>query len=503
VGQGELLDHGFFREIVVSTSVAVVVVGGDGTISFVSGPAARALGAGRQVVLEGSRFIDLFVLSEAATITAYLESLRQLPAGQSRWHEATVQVGDGARVIEMDGVNLQSSPHVAGFVLTVSDVTEQRRRDDKLQRAARTDPLTGLLNRAGLGPKLDLLARKSSGAGCVALLDIDNFKLVNDSLGHDVGDEILRRVGLCLGQMLREAAGLARIGGDEFVVVLRDSTAEEAHVCFEKLTAALGSLGLVGGHEVGVSASIGIAETDGAATGGQLLQRADMAMYWAKSGKKGNIWVYCVDDVDWERRHKAELSLIQADLQRAAQEARTDALTGLPNTRAYHEYLLAVDNRERDGALDYAVLFFDADDFHVLNREPGDATGDEVLRLLAEIFSRSCRSGDVVFRKGGEEFVALLPDCTHAEACEVAERTRRAVQSSAIPRGTPGKVLTISVGVACFDARRHAAAANVVAEASDAMTLAKDSGRNCVRCACPPLSMRQEGSVERVGSTRR
>jgi PAS domain S-box-containing protein len=139
VGQGELLDHGSFREIVVSTAVAVVVVGGDGTISFVSGPAVRALGAGRQVVLEGSRFIDLFVPSEAATMTAYLESLRQLPAGQSRWHEATVQVGDGARVIEMDGVNLQSSPHVTGFVLTVSDVTEQRRRDDQLQtRGART-----------------------------------------------------------------------------------------------------------------------------------------------------------------------------------------------------------------------------------------------------------------------------------------------------------------------------------------------------------------------------
>ncbi len=502
MGQGELLDHGFFREIVVSTAVAVVVVGGDGTISFVSGPAVRALGAGRQVVLEGSRFIDLFVPSEAATMTAYLESLRQLPAGQSRWHEATVQVGDGARVIEMDGVNLQSSPHVTGFVLTVSDVTEQRRRDDQLQtRGART--LSPAYNRAGLGPKLDLLARKLPGAGCVGLLDVDNFKLINDSLGHDVGDEILRRVGLCLGQVLREAAGLARIGGDEFVVVLRDSTAEEARVCFEKVIVAIVSLGLVGSHEVGVSASVGIAETDGAATGGQLLQRADMAMYRAKSGKKGSIWVYSVDDVDWERRHKAELSLIQADLQRAAQEARTDALTGLPNTRAYHEYLVAVDNRERDGALDYAVLFFDADDFHVLNRERGDATGDDVLRLLAKIFSRSCRSGDVVFRKGGEEFVALLPDCKHAEACEVAERTRRAVQSSAIPSGAPDKVLTISVGVACFDARRHAAAANVVAEASDAITLAKDSGRNCVRSVRPPLSLRQEGPVQRVGSTRR
>jgi GGDEF domain-containing protein len=160
--------------------------------------------------------------------------------------------------------------------------------------------------------------------------------------------------------VLREAAGIARIGGDEFVVVLGNIKAEEARALFEKLIAAIASLGLVRGREVGVSASVGVAETDGAATGGQLMQRADMAMYRAKGREKGSIWVYSVDDEAWEHRRKEELSLVQADFQRASQEARTDALTGLPNARAYHEYLVAVDSRECEGPAGYAVLFFDA-----------------------------------------------------------------------------------------------------------------------------------------------
>lgn len=491
-------DDGFFQQLVNLSTVAVVVIRPDGTISYVSPRAAKVLGARRHTTLEGGAFEALFAPSSAQALSAYLESVAQLEPGQSRWHEAVLDLDGEARVVELDGVNQLASPAVAGLVMTVSDVTEQRRRDEELQRAAMTDPLTGLTNRTGLSAKLDLLARKPPGAGCVALLDLDGFKAINDQLGHQTGDEVLRRAALCMRQVMRQAAGIARIGGDEFVAVLRGVTGDEAREHFEKLLAALLSLDPVNGHQIAISASVGIAETDGSATGGQLLQRADMAMYRAKAKGKSSIWVHRADDNDLERRREEELRSTQVERDRAAREARTDSLTGLPNARAYHEQLVAVEAMARLSGEHCAVVFYDADDFHTLNRQRGDAVGDAVLRQLAGIFSECCRSGDRVYRKGGEEFVAFLPGATIAEALEVAERTRKAVLTAAIPTGAPRNHVTISVGVACYHPELHRDTSEAVEEAAQAMKLAKDAGRNRVRTGGPCAEPSQQTDPDDV-----
>lgn len=471
----------FFREI-VEASVAVVVVGGDGIVSYVSPPAARYLAGDDMAELEGAVFAALFCPDASAAVAAYLESLVLTPRHRSRWVRTTVALGDdNIRTIELNGVNLLNAAEVEGLVITVSDVTDSRRREDELQRQATTDPLTGLSNRAALSPALDLLSRQPAGAGCVALLDLDSFKSVNDQYGHGVGDELLRYVGKRLRYALPEAAVIARVGGDEFVVVLRGYGVSQAQERLRAAQAALRQPVFLCGHAIELTATVGIAETDGVSTGGALVQQADMAQYRAKTAGGDRMWVYSGDDEDWERRRKEEVGTLRADLDRATREARTDALTGIPNTRAYHEQLSALDEKARAAGRRYAVVFFDADDFHGLNRARGDAAGDDALRSIAELLSTSCRAGDLVFRKGGEEFVTFLPDTRLVEAVEVAERARLAIERAGIAHGGDRSVVTVSAGVAILDPSVHPTYTDVIADAAQAMKLAKDSGRNCVR----------------------
>jgi len=175
---------------------------------------------------------------------------------------------------------------IAGWL---SDIQDQKRSEDQLRHHAFHDPLTGLPNRAlfmdRLTHALARARRNEDHRFAIVLLDLDRFKLVNDSLGHVAGDELLVSVGQRLESCLRPGDTVARLGGDEFMLLLEDvSGVDDAQNVAERIQRALSVPLPLSGHDVVASASIGIAIGDGSITAAhELLRDADTAMYEAKS----------------------------------------------------------------------------------------------------------------------------------------------------------------------------------------------------------------------------
>jgi diguanylate cyclase (GGDEF)-like protein/PAS domain S-box-containing protein len=472
----------FYREIVEAGTVPVAVVGVDGGVQYLSPTARRLLCVGDARV-EAQQFAGLFSPDARAGVDAYLRSLVDCPASQSRWTEAQVVAGDDdVRTLGLSGVNLASVRAVRGVVITVSDLTEGRRREEELVRAASVDALTGLANRSAFIAAVESVARRPAAQGCVVMLDLDHFKSINERFGHQGGDQVLREVGARMRAALPDAVVVARFGGDEFTAVLTDCTAALARHRVRRVLRQLREpiAGLTA--EVVVTASAGIALTDGSSSGGRLLARADLAMYRAKG--TGQVHIFSGEDADWERRRKDVVEWMQSEVDEARHEARTDALTGLPNTRSYQEVLDDLDEVARETERPYGVVFVDVDLFHELNRVRGDVQGDETLRQVAAVLAANCRDDDLLFRKGGEEFVVLMPSATVESALGVGERLRVAVEAAQIPHGGGQPTVTISAGVAVLDVHRHPTATSVIDEADGAMAAAKAAGRN--RVCRPP-----------------
>jgi diguanylate cyclase (GGDEF)-like protein len=174
-----------------------------------------------------------------------------------------------------------------------------RERDDlaaELHHLAFHDSLTGLPNRALFVDRVEnalARARRHGGQVVVLLLDLDDFKPVNDRFGHAYGDELLKQAGERLRQCLRESDTAARLGGDEFAVLLEEPVAEGFVPVAERIVRAVKRPYVLGDEQVAVSASVGVAvDRDGAHESGDLLREADVAMYAAKHQGKGNYQVF-------------------------------------------------------------------------------------------------------------------------------------------------------------------------------------------------------------------
>ena len=171
------------------------------------------------------------------------------------------------------------------------------RLKEELHHQALHDPLTGLANRSLFTQVVAtrLESRDPNGTVPIVLfVDLDDFKLVNDSLGHAAGDALLVAVGDRLGSVLRSSDMAARLGGDEFAVLLRDTPDMKASLrVANRLTAAMGSFFEIEGRDVNVRASVGVAAgRPGVETAGDLLRNADVAMYSAKARGKGRVVVF-------------------------------------------------------------------------------------------------------------------------------------------------------------------------------------------------------------------
>jgi diguanylate cyclase (GGDEF)-like protein/PAS domain S-box-containing protein len=234
------------------------------------------------------------------------------------------QVWLGARV-----VNLLHDPDVAGVVVNLHDVTGRKQAEEELNHQAFHDALTGLANRALFRDRLDHALDRNARTGsdpAVIFLDLDGFKTVNDGLGHDTGDRLLQEVAGRLLMAVRRGDTVGRLGGDEFAILIEQSSRalDEATTVADRVQQALTLPFVLGGHEVTVSASLGIAIGDGDCSPADLLRDADVAMYRSKTTGKAKWTVYDPDmrlasmerlQLEGDLRHALELDQLRLEYQ--------------------------------------------------------------------------------------------------------------------------------------------------------------------------------------------
>lgn len=338
------------------------------------------------------------------------------------------------------------------------------------------DHLTGLHNREAFARRLRH-ARSLEVGGTVVLLDIDHFKMVNDRHGHPMGDEVLRGVARRLSESLPHDAVLARVGGDEFMVFLPgvDPTATQDVMrhCLDRVKEPLERADDI----APLTMSGGLAAFDGHGID-DLYKACDIAMYAAKW--QGRDRVLAFDDrmqpMTQARRELASMVIELQQRNRALEEeVHLDALTELRNRRALDKVLDRVTGAPGSFGPDTAVAFIDIDHFGAYNHAYGDPAGDAALKAVARAISEATREGDLVYRKGGEEFVAILQAAGGEAAHAAAERIRDRVQGLRMPHreSSVAPVVTVTVGVA--SARRGRAVRELMNAAAEQTMGAKVS----------------------------
>ncbi|MCU1366979.1 MAG: hypothetical protein JWN39_2618 [Ilumatobacteraceae bacterium] len=223
------------------------------------------------------------------------------------WEASATGSDDTVRTVKVTLVNQLDSPEVNGWVITAHDITDEARLTAELRHQSLHDTLTGLPNRGLLFDRiqhsLDRMARRSDTCVSVVLVDIDDFKAVNDSLGHTTGDELLRAVAERLSSSVRQGDTVARLGGDEFAMLFEDTDEDEAMSLAQR---ALESLALpvhMGSGDFAVRASAGVVCHRGKANPVELLRSADIAMYASKRDGKSKVTLFQDAMHDLAREH--------------------------------------------------------------------------------------------------------------------------------------------------------------------------------------------------------
>jgi diguanylate cyclase (GGDEF)-like protein/PAS domain S-box-containing protein len=290
------LSEAHFQTLVQNASDVILIARPDTTIMYQTPSAQRILGY-EPGSLEGTRLALLLHPDDLEEAMAAYGGLA-FRSGASVTAEWRVLHYDGSwRHVEVVANNLLGDPTVGGIVLTLRDITERKRLEDELKHQAFHDALSGLANRALFRDRLEhasVRANRSQTSLAVLFLDLDDFKLVNDSLGHAAGDDLLVAVAARLTGALRTGDTGARFGGDEFAVLLEEiNDPEDACQVAQRLLVDLRPPFSIMDRAVRVHVSIGVAYSKFGEEGpAALLQAADVAMYAAKARGKDCFEVY-------------------------------------------------------------------------------------------------------------------------------------------------------------------------------------------------------------------
>ena len=276
-----------FRVLTESSLDLISVMDEDGTIRYQS-PALRALMGFDPSETVGKSVFDMIHRDDVESARSAFR--RVIERSQSSEPvEFRIRHRDGMwRTFESLGTNCLANPHIGGVVFNSRDITDRKTIQQRIQHLAYHDNLTGLPNRSLLQDRLAhsiAHAERAQRKVAVLFLDLDNFKNINDTLGHDVGDELLRQVSRRLSECVRLEDTIARQGGDEFIILL-DSLDDDrgASVVAQKVLNALRQAFVLGGTEQHVSGSLGIALYPEDGPDPQtLLKNADTAMFHGKS----------------------------------------------------------------------------------------------------------------------------------------------------------------------------------------------------------------------------
>ncbi|MEV1026302.1 EAL domain-containing protein [Streptomyces sp. NPDC050264] len=371
-----------FRSLVQGSSDVIMIAAPNGILRYVSPAAAGVYGRDAEELV-GSELASIIHPEDLGRVVH--EVRRFLAASQVE--EPTTRIECRFRSGTGAWLNVESTinRHHGGLILNSRDVTERVRLQAQLQHNAEHDPLTDLPNRALFTKRVSqaLTGRRATDRGTAVLfIDLDGFKQVNDTIGHQAGDELLVQAARRLADSVRSGDTAARLGGDEFAALIvgdggRDHTAREQQIyeLADRLRIALSQPYAIDGHkDVRVAASIGVSFAEPDITAGELLRNADLAMYRAKAAGKGRVELYApqmqadvvrkaelatrlrsaLHDGEFALLHQPIVSLDDGRITAVAAQARWRSTQGILFTPA--EFLRVADDSERTAELGRWVL---------------------------------------------------------------------------------------------------------------------------------------------------
>ncbi|WP_053913624.1 bifunctional diguanylate cyclase/phosphodiesterase [Streptomyces sp. TP-A0875] len=375
-----------FRSLVQGSSDVIMIAAPSGILRYVSPAAAGVYGRPAEELV-GSELAGLIHPEDLGCVVHEVRRfLAAHPAEEPTTRiECRFRSGDGGWLNVESTVNR----HHGGLIFNSRDVTERVRLQAQLQHNAEHDPLTDLPNRALFTRRVQqaLSGRRASDRGAalrgtaVLFIDLDGFKAVNDTIGHQAGDELLVQAARRLHEAVRKGDTASRLGGDEFAALIigdgtRDRAARERHLLelADRLRATLSQPYPIDGNEVRVNASIGVAFAEPGLGAGELLRNADLAMYRAKACGKGRVELYrpqmqqdvvrkaelatrlraALHDGQFALLHQPVVSLADGRITSVCAQARWRSSQGVLFTPA--EFLRVAEDGDKTAELDRWVL---------------------------------------------------------------------------------------------------------------------------------------------------
>jgi diguanylate cyclase (GGDEF)-like protein/PAS domain S-box-containing protein len=384
----------YFTTVVAAIEEGVIVIGAGGEVESMNPAAERILGVNEKETLGApSTLAELYDEDGARIPYEDYPTAHTRRTGEPRNGRIINSVRpDGSRVwLSMSTRALNPEGGLpAAVVISFTDITERRQIEGRREHEATHDALTGLVNRTVVIEELSRAARsRHPGSTAVLFIDLDKFKVINDSLGHSVGDRVLQIVGERLRGSTRRSDVVGRLGGDEFAVIAHDITnPDNARVLAEHIRAELNRPVAVDGRNLHIDASLGIviAGKGDPRDGEALLSDADLAMYHAKTQGRGQ---HAFFDIELRERSQRRLRLEQ-DLRAApvagqlwlAYQPIVDLRTG----RATAVEGLARWNHPRFGAIspgEFIPLAEESDLINLLGEHVLRIATDEIIQLRA------------------------------------------------------------------------------------------------------------------------
>lgn len=309
--------NAYNRSLIEVSLDPLVTISPDGKITDVNQATVRATGVSREALL-GSDFSDYFTEPDKAR-AGYQEAFAK---GLVTDYPLALRHASGSimKVLYNASVYRNAKGEVAGVFAAARDITARKRAEEKLLQLAHYDLLTGLPNRNLLSDRLRqaiAAAKRDKAHLAVMFLDLDSFKPINDTFGHDVGDLLLKEVAKRLSDCVRESDTVSRVGGDEFVLLLPTVVEHDARQVAEKMLHAVTQPFDLRGNTLHVSSSIGIAMYPNHGSEEKLLiKNADTAMYRAKQSGRNNFQFF----TDEMNIHASERLALENGLRRALRE---------------------------------------------------------------------------------------------------------------------------------------------------------------------------------------